>query len=180
MDRYVGGISIPGDDTDRVHAAGRTLIQLAHVVVRLEDRLLAHDLGLSYRQMRILKHVGAGVSSGTELGRIFGVSAPAVSETLESLVRKDLLAREPHESDRRAVKLVLTTQGKRLNRAAAKVERELSQELLAPLSEAEVDTLLDLAVKVLVPAQETLIGRRLSNGKRTTRRSSGASEATAG
>lgn len=147
-----------------MHAAGRTLIQLAHVVVRLEDRLLLQSLALSYRQMRILKHVNAGVTSGTELGRIFGITAPAVSETLESLVRKDLLAREGVKADRRAVKLVLTAKGKQANRAAEKLERELSGELLASLSEPEVESLLDLAMKVLVPSQETLINRRLAAG----------------
>lgn len=161
-----------------MQAAGRTLIQLAHVVVRLEDRLLARDLGLSYRQMRILKHVNEGVSSGTDLGRIFGVTAPAVSETLESLVRKGLLAREPHESDRRAVKLVLTAEGKRANRAAEKVEKELSTELLGPLDEIEVMDLLDLVTKVLVPSQEALINRRMADGRNPRKRRDGLSRRT--
>jgi DNA-binding MarR family transcriptional regulator len=158
-----GRIRLPDDEDNPIYAAGRTLIQLAHVIVRLEDRLLSRNLGLSYRQMRILKHVNAGVTSGTELGRIFGITAPAVSETLESLVRKGLLAREPHDSDRRAVKLVLTDKGKRVNDLAEKLERDLARELLDPLTDAEVKTLLTLATKVLVPSQETLISRRMAN-----------------
>lgn len=156
-------IRLPQGEAEQTTAAGRTLIQLAHVVVRLEDRILARELGVSYRQMRILKHVGAGVTSGTELGRIFGVTPPAVSETLESLVRKGLLAREPHESDRRAVRLVLTEEGVALNKRAEESERELASNLMASLSPEEVSVLLDLAMKVLVPSTETLLSRRLSN-----------------
>ncbi|MCU1514311.1 MAG: MarR family transcriptional regulator [Microbacteriaceae bacterium] len=162
MDSYVDGMVIPDEGSDRAHTAGRTLIQLAHVVVRLEDRALTRELGLSYRQMRILKHIDAGITSGTELGKIFGVTAPAISETLESLVRKNLVAREPHDTDRRAVRLVLTRAGSELNARAHKVEIELSQHLLGPLTEDDIENLLDLAHRVLVPSQETLITRRLS------------------
>lgn len=164
MTQSGAGIFLPGDDGSSIHAAGRTLIQLSHVVVRLEDRLLSHELGLSYRQMRILKHVSAGVDSGTELAQIFGVTAPAVSETIESLVRKGLLSRESHEGDRRAVRLVLTAEGVRLNRRAEQVEKTLAEELLGPLTEKQVETLLKLTRSVLVPSQETLVTRRLSKG----------------
>lgn len=163
MNEPLTTVTIPDDEEEMVSVAGRTLIQLAHVVVRLEDRLLSRKFGLSYRQMRILKHVNAGIRSGTELGRIFGVTAPAISETLESLVRKGLISREPHEKDRRAVKLVLTKSGKRLNSRAEQAERDLAGELLLSLDEAEVATLLTLVRKVLVPSQENLIARRLSN-----------------
>ncbi len=146
-----------------VSLAGRTLIQLSHVIVRLEDRVLSRELGLSYRQMRILKHVNAGVESGTELVKIFGVTAPAVSETLESLVRKGLLVRRPHETDRRAVKLELTDAGRELSERSEVLERELSVDLLAPLDAAEVKTLLGLADRMLAPGQARLIEQRLSN-----------------
>lgn len=164
MDGHIGAIARPGPDTSGVFVAGRTLLQLAQVLVRLEDQLLSRDVGLSYRQMRILKHVGAGVTSGTELGRIFGVTAPAISETIESLVRKGLLRREPHETDRRAVILLLTDEGSSLNERAEQAERALAREVLDPLADDEVETLLELATKVLIPSQENLISRRLANG----------------
>lgn len=156
-------ILLPEDESARVLVAGRTLIQLAHVVVRIEDMLMSREFGLSYRQMRILKHVNGGVTSGTELAKIFGVTAPAISETLESLVRKGLLKRRPHASDRRAVKLVLTAKGTRLNTRAEEGERELAREVLAPLGDEEVETLLALAEKLLVPNQQNLINRQMSN-----------------
>lgn len=163
VDKYVGAIAIPQDDGEIIDTAGRTLIQVAHVVVRLEDRGLSRNFGLSYRQMRILKHIAAGVRSGTELGRIFGVTAPAISETLESLVKKGLVVRTPHESDRRAVKLRLTPEGAALNTLAGASERELARELLNMLDESEIEQLLGLVSKVLVPNQERLINHRLNN-----------------
>jgi len=163
VDKHVGPVTLPNDEAAPVLTAGRTLIQLSHVVVRLEDRLLLHELGLSYRQMRILKHIHSGVTSATELGRIFGVTAPAVSETVESLVKKGLVTREPHESDRRAVKLDLTKQGAAANEKAHDLERRLAHEILGVLDEPEVDELLNLSTKVLVPSQENLISRRLNH-----------------
>src|SRR5690625_2777407 len=154
--------SASGDSDGIRYAAGRTLIQLAHVVVRLEDRALARGLRLSYRQMRILKHVKAGVDSGAELGRIFGISAPAVSETIEALVRKGLLRREPHASDRRAVKLVLTAEGITIYQRAEAIERELADEILAPLDSRGAKDLFELATTLLAPSQEALISRRRS------------------
>lgn len=139
---------------------GRQLMQLAHVIVRLEDQRHGRELKLSYRQMRILKHVYAGVTSATELGKIFGVTPPAISETLEALVRKKLLTREPHESDRRSVRLQITEEGARMHLAAQAAEDELACEVLSPLTAAQVETLRALVSKVLPPSQESLLKRR--------------------
>ena len=154
---------MPGEEAGVELASGRTLIQLAHVLVRLEDRLLTRELSLSYRQMRILKHVNAGVTSATEMGRIFGVTAPAISETLESLVKKKLLVRKAHETDRRVVKLALTKKGEQLNARAEEAERTLAAEVLAPLSSKEIRTLQKLVTKLIGPNQENLINSRLAS-----------------
>ncbi|MEV0685236.1 MarR family winged helix-turn-helix transcriptional regulator [Nocardia sp. NPDC050378] len=152
------------DDVERKHESadadnksahiGGALSLLAHVLTRLEDRLLNKELGLSYRQVRILKHVRDGVTSGTELGRIFCVTPSAISENLESLVQKGLLAREPHGSDRRAVRLALTEQGHQLNVAAQHAERALMTQVLAPLNENEVEGLMQIVTKLLGPSQD--------------------------
>ncbi|MGB4137883.1 MAG: MarR family winged helix-turn-helix transcriptional regulator [Microbacterium sp.] len=164
MDEYIGMIQIPRGDGDETETAGRTLIQVAHVVVRLEDRALSREFGLSYRQMRILKHIAAGVTSGTELGRIFGVTAPAISETLESLFKKDLVTRSPHESDRRAILLGLTPKGEEMNARAQQSERRLAHELLEMLSPEEIEHLHELVGKMLIPNTERLLRQRTSNG----------------
>lgn len=162
MDDYQGAILIPRGNGDDTETAGRTLIQLAHVVVRIEDRVISREFGLSYRQMRILKHIAAGITSGTELAHIFGVTAPAISETLESLVKKDLVTRSPNENDRRAILLGLTPAGTEINQRAQHAERRLAHELLDVLDPEEVEQLLGLAGKMLVPSTERLLQRRIS------------------
>lgn len=155
---------ITGDESERV-LTGRRLVQLAHVIVRLEELALHRSVDLSYRQMRILKHVNAGVSSARDLARFFGITPPAISETLEALVRRDLLVREPHPTDRRSVVLRLTKKGAEVRRRSQEVEDELAEEILSVLSQRGVDQLAKLLEKMLDPNQERLLSRRRSRGK---------------
>lgn len=138
---------------------GRDLIQLAQVVVRLEERAM-RELSLSYRQMRILKHLHAGVESATELATRFGVTAPAISETLESLVLKGLVERKPHPSDRRSVRLALTDTGVKTYLRAQDAEDMIGHELLEPLLDRQIGQLAKLLDAVLAVNQARLLDRR--------------------
>jgi DNA-binding MarR family transcriptional regulator len=138
---------------------GRQLIQLAQVIVRLEDRVL-QDISISYRQMRIIKHVHGGVESATALGAYFGVTAPAISETLESLVKKGLLRRAPHPDDRRSVRLLLTEAGEEMYRRSQAAEDDLSLEILETVSDTDLKRLEMLVAAMLERNQDRLIMRR--------------------
>lgn len=149
---------ITGDEPERV-LIGRRLVQLAQVIVRLEE-LALQKLDLSYRQMRILKHVNAGVSSARDLAQFFGITPPAISETLEALVRRELLVREPNPNDRRAVVLRLTPQGRKLCRRSQLAEDAMAEELLTTLDQQGVDDLGALLANLLSPNQERLLSQR--------------------
>ncbi|WP_154814815.1 MarR family winged helix-turn-helix transcriptional regulator [Actinophytocola xinjiangensis] len=149
---------ITGDEPERV-LIGRRLVQLAQVIVRLEE-LSLHKLDLSYRQMRILKHVNAGVSSARDLAQFFGITPPAISETLEALVRRDLLVREPNPNDRRAVVLRLTAAGAKLCQRSQLAEDELAEDMLTTLDQQGVEDLGALLANLLAPNQERLLSQR--------------------
>jgi DNA-binding MarR family transcriptional regulator len=147
-----------GPATDRV-GTGRQLIQLAQVIVRLEERVL-HDISISYRQMRIIKHVHGGAESATALGAYFGITAPAISETLESLVKKGLLRREPHPDDRRSVRLLLTKAGEEMYRRSQAAEDDLSLEILDAVSDTDLKRLEMPVAAMLERNQDRLIMKR--------------------
>lgn len=147
-----------GTESERA-LIGRGLVRLSQVIVRLEE-LALRRLDLSYRQVRILRHVDAGVACARDLARYFGITPPAVSETLDALVRRDLLVREPNPADRRAVLLRLTAHGEVLCQRSQLVEDELAEELLATLDEKGIADLAGLLANLLDPNQERLVSRR--------------------
>jgi DNA-binding MarR family transcriptional regulator len=136
------------------------MIQLAQVLVRLEEHALNREFRLSYRQMRILKHVAAGTSSATELANRFGVTAPAISSTLESLVKRELLARAVHENDRRSVKIVLTEAGTDVYRQAQQLEDRIGVEILETLTGDELEQFGGLIRSLLELNQPRLLNLR--------------------
>lgn len=146
---------------------GRELIRLANIVVRLEEKELIRAHALSYRQMRILKHIHGGVTSSTELGKRFGVTAPAISETVESMVKKGLVKRRVGTQDRRSVILSLTPAGKSLYEATQALEDQLATEVLSFISPAETKRLGQILSKLVDNNQERLfVKRRETSGRR--------------
>lgn len=104
---------------DRQTVAAVTRLQLSPSKVRL---------------MHLLAHSG-----GHPLGRLaqfLGVSEPAASQLVDSLVRAKLIRREPDTHDRRAIHLTLRPKGKRLVDA---IELERRHRVALALREMELD-----------------------------------------
>lgn len=98
------------------------LIRLSHIfssIVReiLESKLLdeASPLALTSSQFHILKlmHVNGRHQVG-ELAEFLGVSAPAITKSIDKLERFGLVLRTPSKGDRRAVILKASLKGRRL------------------------------------------------------------------
>lgn len=91
---------------------------------------------LTHPQYRILSNISRGVNTTSQIAVDHGVSQPAMSKMIESLVKKDLIKRTTLSKDRRQIVLQLTTQGKtlfsELKEAAAKnLEKKLKKITLA-------------------------------------------------
>jgi len=74
----------------------------------------AEQFGITVEQFHILRHVRKGVASVSELAEVKQISRSAISQAVELLVEKNLLAREQDAVDRRRVLLTLTENGSAL------------------------------------------------------------------
>lgn len=125
------------DDSDDVSAALR-LFELAPRLTRLENAVLAAATpSLTFRQYRLLTRIAEGRNTITQLGRTATISLPAISESVEGLVRKGLVVRTTDTNDRRAVNLALTDDGERARANGDRLLHTAAQDLLADLSPAE-------------------------------------------
>jgi DNA-binding MarR family transcriptional regulator len=89
-----------------------------------------------------------GPLTATELARRERVSAPTISRIVDALVRDGLVRRESSGTDRRAVPLAVTTEGRRrMERGRSRRIQHLATEL-GGLSRAELDVL-DQAIALL-------------------------------
>ncbi len=121
------------DDND-VSAALR-LFELAPRITRLENAVLAGATpALTFRQFRLLTRISQGLTTITQLGRIATISLPAISESVEGLVRKGLVVRTTDPDDRRAVNLALTDEGEEALRTGEELLADAAAQLLEEIS----------------------------------------------
>ena len=117
-------------------------MSVAPLVSRWIERLLAgHEPPLTVAQFLVLRGIADGAVSGSELARRAGVSGPAVSQLVGSLVSAGLLERRELEEDRRRQTLGLSTSGKQALASARTLLRERLSSLLRELPRPETDAL---------------------------------------
>ncbi len=93
-------------DTARTANAALTISRLFRSMERVEA-------GLTPQQYRMLKLIGAGGERSARLAERLAVAKPTLTSTADGLVAAGLLSREPESTDRRVVRLWLTTAGQR-------------------------------------------------------------------
>ncbi|MGL3107615.1 MarR family winged helix-turn-helix transcriptional regulator [Bradyrhizobium sp. BR 1432] len=74
---------------------------------------------------------------------------PNLIKILNELESSGFIKRNRSKSDRRAVELMLTPKGAKLIAEGARLTQPYNERMLAPLSEAEQRTLLDLLNRIL-------------------------------
>jgi len=84
-------------------------------VARILERA-SGDLSLSH--YRVLTMVSAGDGRASRLAGRLALGKPAISAAVESLVCRGLLVRSGSDTDRRAIQLEITTQGRAVLQAA--------------------------------------------------------------
>jgi DNA-binding MarR family transcriptional regulator len=80
-----------------------------------------------------------GLTPG-EIARQLGLATPTVTRTTARMEAAGLLRREPHPTDRRMVRLLLTPRGRELEKVIDVETRRLSEHALASFSDAERET----------------------------------------
>lgn len=102
-----------------------------HALTRA-SRILERSLPeLSLADFRVLSAVAEGEGRASRLAQRLALGKPAISSTVDSLVRRGLLRREAHDSDQRAVELVLTPTGDDVRRASENALAEVVTALAA-------------------------------------------------
>ena len=82
--------------------------------------------GLTLLQFRILSHMSRGARTTSELSDRMGITLPALSRAIDSMVKKLWVARSPSSVDRRTTLLSLTASGRKVFRnAQGEVEAQL-------------------------------------------------------
>lgn len=96
---------------------------------------------ISVEQFHVLRFVRRGMSMG-ELAAAKHISRPAISQAVDALVKKGLLARARSLKDRRCVELTLTAQGAALLDSVFMETRQWMKGRLGALSASELEVIL--------------------------------------
>jgi MarR family transcriptional regulator, transcriptional regulator for hemolysin len=145
----------PRSKRDPAAPATAALLASAPLVTRWTERLLAQlEPRITVSQYLALRAIADESLSAVELARRTGVSGPAVSQLLATLVAPGWVERSAASEDRRRQELSLTGDGQAL---LERVERELTARL-AELIEAAPAPELDALTQSLAHVRAALAG----------------------
>lgn len=95
---------------------------------------------LSPSKVQILRLLGQKASqTSTQIARFLGVSKPAVSQIIDSMVRSKLVTRRPATEDRREVYLRLTKKGRDMFQAIRREQRHCVRSTVRTTSRADLN-----------------------------------------
>jgi len=111
-----------------------------------QKHIVESDLTMSQAQaLRLL--ASAPLSTGALAGKL-GISAPAVSQLTDRLIRKELIERRAAERDRRSVTVELSLTGRRLVDGFRRRRNEVFEHALLKLSDADRDEVIGALAKM--------------------------------
>jgi DNA-binding MarR family transcriptional regulator len=110
------------------------------------------SLSISFTQWLVLTWLNAhdGHISATRLSTEIGHDMGALTRVVDELERRGYVKRERSRRDRRAVEIAITATGRRQAQDARRVLVELLNQLVAPFSGEEVDTLIRLLRRLML------------------------------
>lgn len=111
-----------------------------------QKHIVETDLTMSQAQaLRLL--AAAPLTTGNLAGKL-GISAPAVSQLTDRLIRKQLIERRAVERDRRSVTVELSATGRRLVDGLRRRRNELFEHALLKLNDSDRDEVIGALAKV--------------------------------
>lgn len=127
----------------------------AEIVRAMEAELAAKHLDLRFTQFLILKRLARlGPMSASELARSVELDGGAMTRQLDQLETKGYLRRQPHEQDRRALRIELTEAGEALWRHLHESNVATLERAQRSLSAEERERLHDYLERVLTALRE--------------------------
>jgi DNA-binding MarR family transcriptional regulator len=123
----------------------------AHIATDFQRRLA--PIGADPRTYAVLLALAADDGqSQRQLSARLGIHRNAMVTVIDNLEHRGLAKRLPHPDDRRAFAVTLTAKARRLLPALDEQGRALEEEISAPLSSRERDTLRDLLQRIAAGA----------------------------
>jgi len=120
------------------------------LVRSVEAELQSSGVDLRFTQFLILKRLAMlGPMSASELARSVELDGGAMTRQLDQLEGRGLLRRQPHELDRRALRIALTPEGEALWRRMAVCNERVLEAAQRALSKTEQLQLHDYLARVL-------------------------------
>ncbi len=120
-----------------------TVPQIWHQVRNNLRCSAAETFEISVEQFHILRHIGRGITSVSQLAEVKQISRPAVSQAVEALVDKGLVVRQQSADDRRYVRLTLTKSGETLLDKIFQQNRAWMAKKLSGLDEGEMGKIVE-------------------------------------
>lgn len=107
------------------------------------------ELDLTFPQAQALRILRRGAVPTGQLAGELRISAPAISQLTDRLIRKGLISRTADAGDRRCVIVALSEHGRQLVDQFRRRRREIFASALVHLSKAEHAQIMDSLVKVV-------------------------------
>ena len=138
------------DIKDMLHRFWGVFHRASDLTERYMDLLLLKEVGITYQQFLVLMVIQA-IGSKANVGDIalqLDRTQNTISVLLERMKKDGLVRKIRNMSDRRIVRVAATEKGKESMKKATEIGWLVFQELLVPLTEEEVNTLIVLLDKL--------------------------------
>jgi DNA-binding MarR family transcriptional regulator len=123
-----------------------------------------NELELTLPQAQVLRVLRRGPLQTGQLAAEMKISAPAITQLTDRLIRKGLIERHAAVDDRRCVIVALSEEGRQLVDRFRERRREIFDEALAELSEAERRQAFEVLEKVVKALESYDAGASFGHG----------------
>ncbi len=126
------------------------------------------ELELTLPQAQVLRVLRRGPLQTGQLAAEMKISAPAITQLTDRLIRKGLIERHAAVDDRRCVIVALSEEGRQLVDRFRERRREIFDEALAELSESERRQAFEVLEKVVKALESYESGASFGHGNNST------------
>jgi DNA-binding MarR family transcriptional regulator len=162
------------DSIEPANSVGYLIKRCGLLVMQIAERRFESQ-SITFTQWTVLMQLsGCPHLTPTELSKNLGYDMGSLTRVVDDLEKLKLVRRERSERDRRAVRISVTAQGRRMGETTIPLMVDLANEFVAPYSKAEIDLFIPLLRRMLarlermaeLPAEESPVTpRRLPGGR---------------
>ncbi|HEY0007011.1 MAG TPA: MarR family transcriptional regulator [Pyrinomonadaceae bacterium] len=125
---------------------------MSRLLIEQQQKHIA-DLELTFLQAQALRILRRGPLPTGQLAAELKISAPALTQLTDRLMRKELIERQTAAADRRSVMIALSAKGKRLVDQFRKRRGEIFSSALAAMKPVEQAEVVEALMKVIAALQ---------------------------